>query len=151
MILRPSIKFVKLGYLGCLLLAAAIGVYLVVDKDHPDYYVWALVLPGFLLLWVVMRHIERRRVKLEILNDRLRYEAGFMSKATRTVELVKVQDVRVDQSLGQRLVGIGDLSLETAGQGSRIVMPSIDNPQAAADHILGLAQAERSKPESHGL
>ncbi len=151
MLIRPSIKFVKLGYLCCLLLAAAIGTYLVVDKNHPDYFVWALVVPGILLLMVAMRHVERRRVKLEILDDRLRYEAGFASKATRTVELVKVQDVRVDQTLGQRMVGLGDLSLETAGQGSRIVIQSIDSPQAAADHILGLAQAQRAKPESHGV
>ena len=149
--LRPSLKFVKLGYLFCLLLAAAIGVYLVADKNHPDYFVWALVVPGFLLIMTVMRHIERRRVKLEILDDRLRYEAGFLSKATRTVELVKVQDVRVDQTLGQRIAAVGDLSLETAGQGSRIVIQSIDNPQAAADHILGLARAHRDKPESPGV
>src|ERR1700676_3473029 len=107
--LRPSLKFVKLGYLFCLLLAAAIGVYLVADKNHPDYLVWALVVPGFLLILTVMRHIERRRVKLEILDDRLRYEAGFLSKATRTVELVKVQDVRVDQTLGQLIAAVGDL------------------------------------------
>jgi hypothetical protein len=29
--------------------------------------------------------------------------------------LAKVQDVRVDQTLGQRLLNIGDLSLESAG------------------------------------
>ncbi len=149
--LRPSLKFVKLSYIACLILAAAIGVYLLVDKDHPGYYVWALVVPGFLLILTMIRHIERRRVKLEVLDDRLRYEAGFLSKSTRTVELVKVQDVTVQQSLGQRMAGVGDLSLETAGQGSRIGIQSIDNPQAAADHILGLARAQRAKAESHGV
>jgi uncharacterized membrane protein YdbT with pleckstrin-like domain len=146
--LRPSLKFVKLSYVLCLVLAVAIGVYLTIDKSHQDYLVWLFVVPGFLLVMTVIRHIERRLIKLEILGDRLRYEAGFLSKSTRTVELAKVQDVRVDQTLGQRLARVGDLSLETAGQGSRIVIRSIDSPQEAADHILALARAQRLIPDS---
>src|ERR1700761_4279069 len=71
--LRPSLKFVKLSYLLCLLLAAAIGVYLLVDQTHPDYFIWFLVVPGFLLIMTVIRHIERRVTKLEIIGDHLRY------------------------------------------------------------------------------
>jgi uncharacterized membrane protein YdbT with pleckstrin-like domain len=149
--LRPSLKFIKLSYVLCLVLAVAIGVYLLVDKDHDPRLVWTLVVPGFLLIVTFIRHVERLRVKLDILGDRLRYESGFASKTTRTVELVKVQDVSVNQTLGQRMVNIGDLSLETAGQGSAIVIRSIDNPQAAADHILGLSRAQRAKPDAHGV
>jgi len=149
--LRPSLKFVKLSYVLCLLLAVAIGVYLVADKTHDNRYVWALLVPGFLLVLTMIRHAERRRVKVDILGDRLRYESGFLSKTTRTVELVKVQDVSVHQTLGQRMVNIGDLSFETAGQGSAIVIRSIDNPQEAADHILGLSRAQRAKPDAHGV
>jgi membrane protein YdbS with pleckstrin-like domain len=148
--LRPSLKFVKLSYVFCLVLAVAIAVYLQVAK--PDqYFVWMFLVPGFFLVMTAIRHIKLRLVKLEILGDHLRYQAGFLSKSTRTVDLSKVQDVRVDQTLGQRMAKIGDLSLETAGQGSRISIQSIDNPQEAADHILGLARAQRANPESPTL
>jgi membrane protein YdbS with pleckstrin-like domain len=149
--LRPSVKFIKLSYIFCLILAVAIGVYLVaIERTQPDL-VWLLLIPGFLLILTAIRHIQRRLTKLEILGDHLRYESGFISKSTRTVDLAKVQDVRVDQTLGQRLTRLGDLSLETAGQGSRIVIQSIDNPQEAADHILGLARAQRARPDSPTL
>jgi uncharacterized membrane protein YdbT with pleckstrin-like domain len=59
------------------------------------------------------------------------------------MELAKVQDVTVNQTLGQRLLGTGDLSLETAGETSRIVIQSIDRPQEAADHILELSRKHR--------
>ena len=144
--LRPSLKFIKLSYVIWLLVAVAMGVYLLMDKTHPEY-VWALLLPGILIVITAFRHLGRRLVKLEILGDRLRLESGFMSKSTRTLELAKVQDVRVDQTLGQRMVNVGDLSLETAGPGSAIVIHSIDNPQQAAEHILGLARAQRQAAE----
>lgn len=145
--LRPSLKFVKASYIIALLMAAALGIYILAFPTHPEWSVWGFVLPGVWLLATLIRHIQRRLVKITILDDRLRYEAGLFSKTTRSIELVKVQDVRVDQTLWQRIFGIGDLSLETAGGTSRIELDSIDRPQAAADHILGLAKAQRTKPD----
>jgi membrane protein YdbS with pleckstrin-like domain len=142
--LRPSLKFIKLSYVLCLVLAVGIVVYWLAGSPPAEIPVWApLAVPVVLAFFTIIRHIQRRLVKLVIAGDRLRYESGLFSKTTRTMELVKVQDVRVDQTLGQRMVGIGDLSFETAGSGSRIVMHSIDRPQEAADHILALAHAQR--------
>ena len=139
--LSASLKIVKLGYLTSLLLAVAIAGYLLAIHTQDDW-MWALLaIPALLALFTMIRHIQRRLITLTILEDRLRYEAGLFSKTTRTMELAKVQDVRVDQTLGQRVLNIGDLSLETAGGTSRIVIRSIDRPQEAADHILELSRA----------
>jgi uncharacterized membrane protein YdbT with pleckstrin-like domain len=146
--IRPSLKFVKFSYVLCLLAAVALEVYILVDPNHPDWTVWGYVVPGIWLLFTIVRHIKRRLVKITIIDDRLRYEAGVSSKSTRTVELVKIQDVRVDQTLWQRIFHIGNLSLETAGGTSRIEMDVIDNPQDVADHILSLARDQRGKPEA---
>jgi membrane protein YdbS with pleckstrin-like domain len=147
MVLRPSTKFIKLGYALCLVMAIAIAAYLKSTGPADDRYWWLLIVPGFLMVMVIARHMKQRLIKLEVLSDRVRYESGFFSKTTRTEQVVKLQDVRVDQTLGQRLVGIGNLSFETAGGSSRIVMPSIDSPQHAADHILELARAQGIKPD----
>ena len=139
--LRPSIKLIKLVYIVSLIAAVAIAGYLLSMHDRDDR-LWALLLiPAIAILFAAIRHLRRRLTKLTVLEDRLRYEAGLFSKTTRTIELAKVQDVRVDQTLGQRLLNIGDLSLESAGGTSRIVMQSIDRPQEAADHILELSRA----------
>ncbi len=144
--IRPSVKFVMLGYVGCVLLEIALGVlvysYLYSRVSNPQDVMLALsVIPFVLTLFVAVRHIQRRVTKITVLTDRLRYESGFFSKTTRTVELAKVQDVSVKQTLTQRMMNVGDISLETAGGSSRVVMAVIDRPQAAADHILELARA----------
>lgn len=144
--IRPSVKFVMLGYVGCVLLEIALGVlvysYLYSRVSNPQDVMLALsVIPLVLALFVAVRHIQRRVTKITVLTDRLRYESGFFSKTTRTVELAKVQDVSVKQTLTQRMMNVGDISLETAGSSSRVVMAVIDRPQAAADHILELARA----------
>ena len=146
MLLRPSIKTIKVEYFFCILLAVAIGAYMLAKPGYPRYTPWLFAVPALLFLRTALRHLERRLVKLEILGDHLRWESGMVSKTIRNIELLKVQDVRVDQTFGQRMWNVGDLSLETAGQGSNVVMRSIDNPQSAAEHILGLAKAQRIQP-----
>ena len=141
--ISTSVKTIQIGYILCLLAAIGIAGYLVATHNQ-DEGMWALLaLPSLAALYLLARHIQRRMVKLTILEDRLRYEAGFLSKTTRTMELSKVQDVRVDQTVGQRMLNIGNLSLETAGESSRIVMPSVDRPHEAADRILELSRGRR--------
>ena len=139
--LRASTKLIQFGYYISLLVAVAMAVYLLAIGNR-DNRMWAmLALPALLALFTLVRHLQRRLIRLTIADGRLRYEAGLLSKTTRTMELAKVQDVRVDQTLGQRLLNVGNLSLETAGETSLIVMRSIDRPQEAADHILTLSRS----------
>jgi membrane protein YdbS with pleckstrin-like domain len=144
---RQSLKGVKTAYALVAILAVAIAAYWRSASDLPDVPWWApMLFPAALLLLTAIRHLRRRTTSLDVEGDRLRYESGLFSKSSRIMELVKVQDVRFDQSVGQRMFNTGDLSLETAGDSSRIVMPSIDRPKEVAEHILEMSRQLRGKP-----
>ena len=144
--IRPTTKFLKAGALGAAILAIALDV--VCWKQWG--YGWQMLVPPLLLLWPAMRAMRRQFTKTTITGDRLRYEVGMASKSTRTIQLSKLQDVRVDQRLMQRMFNVGDLSLETSGETSRLTIPNVDNPQAVADDILNRGQAGVSSPTSSG-
>lgn len=138
-VIRPTMKFIKLGYVLVLLLIVACVVmfYTMIPtdnewRDRP----WILAVPALFLIWPVRRHIQQRFTKATIAGDRLRYEVGALSKSTRNISLPKVQDARVDQSMMQRMFGIGNLSIETAGEASRLTILNVDRPQQVADEIL---------------
>jgi uncharacterized membrane protein YdbT with pleckstrin-like domain len=139
MVIRPTMKFIKLGYAVVLLLIVA-GVILFFTmipqnnewRDKP----WITAAPALLLIWPVRRHIVRHFTKATIAGDKLRYEVGALAKSTRNISLPKVQDARVDQSVIQRMFGIGNLSIETAGEASRLTIRNVDRPQQVADEIL---------------
>ncbi len=140
--IRQSLKAVKAAYLLCGLLELAAVVLWYENQFPASMPFWVIgALPVILAVFVVIRNIQRRMTKITISSDRVHYETGLMSKATRTVELAKVQDVRVSMSPGQRVFNIGNLSLETAGSSSRILMESIDRPQEVANHILDMARS----------
>ena len=132
-VIRPSMKFIRAGYIATILLfLIALAVHY---KYLSDQIPWLPVLVGLLLIWPIKHHIRRQTVKLTIAGDKLRYETGLMSKSTRIIQLPKVQDVRVIQSLGQRVFGLGDISIETAGENSRLVVENLDQPQKLAEQI----------------
>lgn len=144
--IRPTTKFLKAGALGAAILAIALDI--VCWKQWG--YGWQMLVPPLLLLWPAMRAMRRQFTRTTITGDRLRYEVGMASKSTRTIQLSKLQDVRVDQRLMQRMFNVGDLSLETSGETSRLTIPNVDNPQAIADDILNRGQAGVSSPTSSG-
>jgi uncharacterized membrane protein YdbT with pleckstrin-like domain len=138
--LRSSSKTIKAGYAVALLLAIAIAAY-ILSSEAADARLWALLaIPAALAIYLAIRHMNKAYTTLTIENGRLRYESGMTSKSTRTMDLSKIQDVRVDQSVSQRMLGIGDISIESAGNTGQIVMLGVDSPQEAADRILELSR-----------
>jgi membrane protein YdbS with pleckstrin-like domain len=138
-VIRPSMKFIKAGYAVTLLvIAAAVFVHYKYLADRYEVP-WLPIVSLLLLIWPIKRHIHRQTIKLTIAGEKLRYETGLMSKSTRLIQLPKVQDVRVIQSVGQRMSGVGDLSIETAGESSRLVVENLDNPQHLAEEIIDMA------------
>ncbi len=138
-IVRPSVKLIKLTYWLSLLLAAVIFAASFVE-NAPRGIIWALLLPGVMLVCAAFAHMSRMFTKLTVGAERLRYESGMLSKSTRAMELGKVQNVNVDQSLTQRMLGLGNLSIETAGESSRLTIANIDRPNEVAEKILAAAQ-----------
>jgi uncharacterized membrane protein YdbT with pleckstrin-like domain len=138
--IRPTAKFLMVR----LLLTAVI--FLAIQYAYFRY--WRGVEKLSALPWmaslifipVLLRGLRRQYTTVSITGGRLRYETGMASKSTRTIQLAKVQDVRVDQTLTQRIFGVGNLSIETAGEASRLMIPDVDNPQSLADQILDHSQ-----------
>ena len=142
---RPSTKIVTAIYILVLIvIAASVWAWYAFAQDKSP---WFLLIPALLLIIPIRRHIATLSVKLIVDSEHLILEEGLLSKATRTLNIAKVQDVTVVQSLTQRMLNIGDMRVETAGQGSAIVAESFDNPRQIADLILRTAHQEA---QQHG-
>ena len=137
--IRPTLKFIKVGAsLAAIVFLGLEILYVIEWRASGD--TWLMALPPLVLLWPLARWVRRRFTKATVTGDRLRYEMGAISKTTRNIQLSKLQDARVEQRFLQRLFNVGDLSIETAGEASRLTIPNVDDPQALADEIMNRAQ-----------
>jgi|SRR5579859_6878839 len=149
-VIRPSMKQVKVGYVLAVLVIVAAVVIHAKYMEQQTSFPWLPAVSLLVLLVPIRRHIRRQSIKVTIEGDKLRYEAGLLSKTTRNIQLSKVQDVRVDQSLGQRILGVGNISIETSGETSRLTVGNIDNPQQVADEIIAASQEHGSTQQTGG-
>lgn len=143
---RPSTKITRAVYiLTAIVILVAVWAFL---QYLPDQSPWLLAIPALLLLIPIRMHLRQLAVKLVVDAEHLVYEVGILSKQTRTLNILKVQDVTVVQSIPQRMLGLGDLRVETAGQGSAIVAENFDDPKGIAALILKTAHKDL---QQHGL
>ncbi len=146
LVIQPTKKWIRLQYWTVfLVLCVCVGIY--VNRFQDRATPWLLVIPALLFVFPVRAHLMQRFTRATLTGDKLHYETGMLSRTTRTIQVSKVQDVRVDQTLRQRLMRIGNLSIETAGETSRLTIQDIDDPQVAADTITDAAQAQPQKPK----
>ena len=144
--IRPTAKFLKAGTLLAFLVIIALDVLyfrLWRDQGLPN---WFPFVPLVILLWPAVRAVRRRAIKAVVSGDRLRYEAGATSRSTRNIQLSKVQDIRCDQTVFQRMMGIGNISIETSGETSRLTIPNVDRPQAVVDELMNRSQSGPPSP-----
>jgi uncharacterized membrane protein YdbT with pleckstrin-like domain len=142
LVVRPTAKFIKAGAILAVIFVLGLEIAYLAEWRHNESLTWVPIAAPLVLLWPAQRWLRRRFTKAVFTADhRLRYEVGITSKSTRNIQLYKVQDVRVDQRIAQRLWNVGNLSIETAGESSRLTIHNVDNPQALADDIMTRAQS----------
>jgi uncharacterized membrane protein YdbT with pleckstrin-like domain len=141
-LIRPSMKTVRAAYaLAVVVIGAGVWAYFKFADDKPR---WLLAIPLIALLPPLKMHLSRRLVTLRLHDDHLTLEVGFFSRTRRTVDMAKIQDVTVRQTLGQRMLGVGDLMLESAGESGAMAIQNLDGPRELADAIIA------SSKRSHG-
>jgi uncharacterized membrane protein YdbT with pleckstrin-like domain len=130
------------------IIAACFWVYFTYADDKPR---WLLIIPFVALITPVNMHLKRRMITLRFQDDHLILETGFLSRTRRTVDTAKIQDVTVKQTLGQRLMGTGDLMLESAGESGRMAIANLDRPRDIADAIINSSKRAPDTRSRGGL
>jgi uncharacterized membrane protein YdbT with pleckstrin-like domain len=131
---KPTLIFIKAGY-ALAVLAAITLVVLLAWIGIPAYVSIPLALA--LLLIPAYYHIRRNMVRYTVTDAKLEIDTGLVARTTRNIPLSKIQDVTVQASIPQRLMGFGDIIVDNASEiGGSTVLHNINNPRHYADLLL---------------
>lgn len=131
---RPTMIFIKLGYVLAALAAIAV-VFLLAMIPVPIYISVPIALT--LLLIPAYYHIRRNMVRYTLTDSKMEIDTGLIARTTRNIPLSKIQDVTVSATIPQRMLGFGDLIVDNASEiGGSTVLHNISNPRHYADLLL---------------
>ncbi len=114
--------------LGNVILWSVVGLAILVligfdlFKWHSSLPWWAHVAAGIVAVVICfIPAILRRTLRYRITNYRIDVTTGFLSRNIDTVELWHVEDLRLHQSLLNRIAGVGNITIHSHDQGMPVI------------------------------
>lgn len=108
-------------------------------RNAPIWFVISCVLIiayGIGALVLIIWWLRCKCSSLEVTNRRVIMRTGILSKATNEVRHQDIRNIKVNQTLQQRIFGTGNLQISTAGQSDmEIKFNGLAKPQKIADLI----------------
>jgi uncharacterized membrane protein YdbT with pleckstrin-like domain len=101
-----------------------------------DILLVALVALSLLaLLWVGVRYARWASTNFVVTTDRLVFREGVLAKRGKEIPLDRLNDIAVDQTLFERLIGAGDVTIESGGERGQQVFSEMPRPFAVQNAI----------------
>ena len=128
-----------------LLAAMVIGVLVLMNVDNDI----ARILAGLLILgalaWWGFRYLDWRTTNFVVTSDRLIYRHGVLAKHGIEIPLERVNNVLFSQRLFERMLGAGDLVIESAGESGRQAFSDVRKPSAVQNEIYRQIEANENR------
>ena len=144
--LRPHPIALARAILVTVLIAVAWGLALprLPDAGHEVLF-WTVIVAGFVvfILWPVRDTVRFLTSHFVVTSDRVIHRQGWIAKSSMEIPLEAVNDVRFQQGVFERVIGAGDLIIESAGERGRQVFEDIREPEHVQKTIY--EQGERNQ------
>jgi uncharacterized membrane protein YdbT with pleckstrin-like domain len=143
--LRPHWLTLVVPVLITLAVMVAVGAAWVVmpagDLQQPARMAVGVLGLVVLLATVVGRVLRWATTHFVLTTERLIFRSGVVAKFGREIPLERINDVTFSQSLFERLIGAGDLLLESAGEHGQSRFANIRDPEAVQLEIYRQMEA----------
>ena len=84
----------------------------------------------------VLSPVAAKTTKYEITNERIRISSGLLGRSTDSLDLFRIQDVRVEKSITQRARGRGDLHITSTDDSTpTLTLEAIEKPDEVAETL----------------
>jgi uncharacterized membrane protein YdbT with pleckstrin-like domain len=115
------------------------------------YLAWAaLALVVVCALWLLKRYFGWLTTNFVITSDRIIFREGVLAKQGIEIPLERVNNVNFGQSAFERIIGAGDLLIESGGEDGQQRFTDIRKPQNIQNLITSQAEAKIRSRASYG-
>jgi uncharacterized membrane protein YdbT with pleckstrin-like domain len=135
--ITPAFYEVGVAYLGAALLSLFITAAVALARGP----LWmAAIASAIIFVFPVSRHIQFRHTVYTLTDVKVEIQSGIFSQTARNVPLRHIRDVTVSETFKERLIGIGDVLIDSDAVEGKITMNNINSPRRYADLILDQLQ-----------
>lgn len=131
------------------LVASIVGGILVrvfLDGDAERVLTWAAIIAIVVsVLWLVLRYARWANTNFVITSDRIIFRSGVVAKSGIEIPLERVNNVLFSQSVFERLLGAGDLLIESGGEAGQQRFTDVRRPERVQNLIHAQMEVNESR------
>ena len=131
--IQPAFLFVALSY-------AWAAVFTIFATTLIAYLGGSLILvlavSALLFAYPLSQHLKWSKVSYLLSNTKIEIQQGVIEKNSNYLALWHIQNVTVNESLLDRILGIGDVLIDSAGSANKMTLKKIREPRRYANIIL---------------
>jgi uncharacterized membrane protein YdbT with pleckstrin-like domain len=101
-------------------------------------------------LWLVARYLKWITTNFAITSNRLIFRQGVLAKSGIEIPLERVNNVNFSQSIFERMLGAGDLLIESGGEDGQSRFTDIRHPDRVQNLIHAQVEALQERRASYG-
>ena len=105
----------------------------------------AAALIVFCLVWFGIRYLRWNTTNFVVTTDRVVYRHGVLAKAGIEIPLDKINTVFFNQSIFERILGAGDLAIESAGERCAEMFRDVRKPSVVQNEIYKQMEANENR------
>ena len=124
-------------------LIATVGASQVSSPDWLVYIPVALLVVA--VIWLLLRYCRWVSTSLVLTNDRLIHRSGILAKSGREIPLNHINDISYRQRIFERIIGAGDVVIESAGEGGQEVFTDLPKPGRIQNEIYRQIEGEKNR------
>jgi uncharacterized membrane protein YdbT with pleckstrin-like domain len=138
--LRPHIWYLFEPFVAVVGALVLVGLAFTFLGDNSGFFVDILQFGGGILLlvclvWFGIRYLKWKNTNFVVTTDRLIYRSGVISKSGIEIPLEKINTVFFHQGVFERMIGAGDLTIESASERGTQRFTDIRKPSAVQNEI----------------
>ena len=123
-------------------------ISMTLDGNVGTFLGWtSIVLIAVSAIWLVQQYVVWSTTNFVVTSDRVIYRSGVFAKRGIEIPLERVNNVLFSQSIIERMLGAGDLMIESGGMEGQQRFTDIKNP----DQVQRLIHAQIDARQSRGL
>ncbi|HJP66437.1 MAG TPA: PH domain-containing protein [Actinomycetota bacterium] len=130
-----------------LILAALIAALIYVPDSWSSWFRWLLAIAavGIFAFGPLPNIVQWATSHFVVTTDRLIHRSGLVAKKSMEIPLEKISDVRFSQGVFERMIGAGDLVIESPGEFGQETFSNVRRPEEVQKLIYEMGEANQQR------
>jgi membrane protein YdbS with pleckstrin-like domain len=99
----------------------------------------------FSIVWFVQRYLAWISTQFVLTNDRVIHREGVIAKKSIEFPLERINTVMFNQNIFERMIGAGDLGIESAGERGIVTFEDVRKPSIVQNEIYRQMEANNTR------